>query len=70
MTAPATLMTDPILDDPPSPCIDVCRLDHGHACCIGCLRTLDEIARWSAMSPAEKRAVLAALPARRAARAG
>lgn len=34
--------------------------------CTGCLRTLDEIARWSAMSDAERRAVIAALPARRA----
>jgi predicted Fe-S protein YdhL (DUF1289 family) len=33
--------------------------------CEGCLRTLDEIAGWSAMSGAEKRAVLAQLPARR-----
>jgi len=32
--------------------------------CEGCLRTLDEIAGWSAMSDAEKRAVLAQLPAR------
>jgi predicted Fe-S protein YdhL (DUF1289 family) len=33
--------------------------------CEGCLRTLDEIAAWSAMSAEEKRAVLARLPARR-----
>jgi predicted Fe-S protein YdhL (DUF1289 family) len=33
--------------------------------CEGCLRTLDEIAGWSAMSDADKRAVLAQLPARR-----
>jgi predicted Fe-S protein YdhL (DUF1289 family) len=33
--------------------------------CEGCLRTLDEIAGWSAMSDAGKRAVLAQLPARR-----
>jgi len=33
--------------------------------CEGCSRTLDEIAAWSAMSDAEKRAVLAQLPARR-----
>jgi len=33
--------------------------------CEGCLRTLDEIAAWSAMSAQEKRAVLARLPARR-----
>jgi len=33
--------------------------------CEGCYRTLDEIAAWSAMSDAEKRAVLAQLPVRR-----
>jgi len=33
--------------------------------CEGSLRTLDEIAAWSALSDAEKRAVLAQLPARR-----
>jgi len=32
--------------------------------CRGCLRTLDEIARWGGMSDAERQAVLAALPAR------
>jgi hypothetical protein len=35
------------------------------ALCEGCLRTLDEIAAWSGLSPDEKRAVLARLPARR-----
>jgi predicted Fe-S protein YdhL (DUF1289 family) len=32
--------------------------------CDGCLRTLDEIAAWSAMSPDQKRAVIAQLPKR------
>ena len=32
--------------------------------CRSCRRTLDEIARWGAMSDAEREAVLAALPAR------
>jgi uncharacterized protein len=53
-------------DDPPSPCTDVCRLDAGYAYCIGCHRTIDEITRWTAMTSAEKRAVLDQLPARRA----
>jgi predicted Fe-S protein YdhL (DUF1289 family) len=39
-----------------SPCIKVCRIDvQGR--CFGCGRTLDEIARWSAMSLDERRAV-------------
>jgi hypothetical protein len=52
----------------PSPCIDVCRMDPATGLCEGCARTIDEIAAWSLMSEADKRAVWAALPARRMAR--
>ena len=48
-----------------SPCTRVCRIDGGSGVCAGCARTLDEIARWSAMSEAERRQVCARLPARR-----
>jgi predicted Fe-S protein YdhL (DUF1289 family) len=34
--------------------------------CIGCGRTVDEIARWAEMSPEERRAIMAVLPARKA----
>jgi hypothetical protein len=37
--------------------------------CVGCGRTLNEIARWSSMSEAERETVMAALPARQAGRA-
>jgi predicted Fe-S protein YdhL (DUF1289 family) len=50
-----------------SPCIDVCRIDAASGYCEGCRRSLEEIASWSAYGPAEKRAVLALLPARKAA---
>ena len=50
--------------DVASPCTDVCRMSPGTGLCEGCLRTLDEIAAWSAMSVEEKRAVLAQLPKR------
>ena len=50
-----------------SPCVEICQLDTGRGVCIGCGRTLDEIARWSDMSDGEREAVLAALPARRSA---
>ncbi len=33
--------------------------------CVGCGRTLDEIARWSEMTDAERDAVMAELPRRR-----
>lgn len=39
----------------PSPCISVCVMEAG--LCQGCWRTLDEIAAWSGMGDADKRAV-------------
>jgi predicted Fe-S protein YdhL (DUF1289 family) len=51
--------------DVPSPCINVCKMSPGSGLCEGCLRTLDEIAAWSTMSPEEKRAVLAQLAGRK-----
>lgn len=53
-------------DAPRSPCISVCRMDAASGWCEGCLRTIDEIAAWSLLDADEQRAVLAALPARRA----
>jgi len=50
--------------DVPSPCINVCKMNPLTQRCEGCFRTLDEIAAWSGMSPEEKRAVLASIPAR------
>lgn len=47
-----------------TPCIRLCRMAPETGLCIGCKRTLDEIMRWREMSPAERRAVMAALPAR------
>jgi len=52
-------------DEVASPCISVCELDPASGLCRGCLRTLDEIAAWSVLDANGKRAVLAALPARR-----
>jgi uncharacterized protein len=47
-----------------TPCINVCLLDDETGSCVGCGRTLAEIAAWATMSDAERRAVMAALPAR------
>ena len=49
---------------PLSPCIKVCSLDE-RGYCAGCLRTLAEIARWSAMSAAEQWQLVVALKRRR-----
>jgi len=40
----------------PSPCIQVCRIQHGE--CAGCKRTLDEIREWSIMSEYEQQKLL------------
>jgi uncharacterized protein len=61
---PSSNRTEPPV--PASPCINVCRMDASSGLCLGCARTLDEIARWGAASLAERRGVLAALPLRRA----
>jgi predicted Fe-S protein YdhL (DUF1289 family) len=52
---------------PESPCIKICTLDAA-GLCTGCLRTLDEIASWTAMTSAEQWQLLAALDERRKAR--
>jgi predicted Fe-S protein YdhL (DUF1289 family) len=52
-------------DNVPSPCISVCVLDAAGVLCVGCYRTLDEIAAWSVLDADAKRRVLATLPARR-----
>jgi predicted Fe-S protein YdhL (DUF1289 family) len=49
-----------------SPCTSVCRMDEASGLCVGCARTLDEIASWSVIDDDAKRAIVAALPARRA----
>jgi predicted Fe-S protein YdhL (DUF1289 family) len=38
---------------PVSPCLNVCVLDAGRTC-VGCQRTIDEIANWARMSAAEQ----------------
>jgi uncharacterized protein len=48
-----------------SPCIKVCQMDPVRGVCIGCCRTLDEIARWGGMSDQEHTTILEQLPVRR-----
>jgi hypothetical protein len=50
----------------PSPCTSVCRIDPATGLCEGCLRTLDEIAGWSAFDDDRKRHVWSELARRRA----
>ncbi len=48
-----------------SPCIKVCVIHPQAKLCVGCLRTGDEIAAWSRMTPEARRAVMAELPLRK-----
>jgi uncharacterized protein len=42
---------------PDAPCIAICSTSQGDAECKGCGRSFEEVQRWQALSPAEKRAV-------------
>jgi len=48
-----------------TPCIKVCVVDGQSGLCLGCFRTLPEIARWERFSDDERKTLMAALPARR-----
>jgi len=50
---------------PVSPCVGVCTLDPVSHYCIGCARTIAEIAEWPRLSVDQKRRVIALLPSRR-----
>ena len=47
-----------------TPCVKVCVVDPVSQLCIGCGRTVEEIGGWSAMTEAERLAVMAGLEAR------
>ncbi|WP_083918586.1 DUF1289 domain-containing protein [Woodsholea maritima] len=55
-------MTEPIW----SPCIQVCFVDPDKQICVGCFRTLEELGRWTKMSPAERERLRPVFDARRA----
>jgi predicted Fe-S protein YdhL (DUF1289 family) len=49
-----------------TPCIKVCTLDRSSGRCLGCGRTLSEIAHWTSMDELERLTIMRDLPARRA----
>lgn len=57
------------MDPPPepiaTPCVQVCIVDGESGLCLGCCRTLPEIAAWTRFSAPERRAIMAELPGRR-----
>ena len=48
-----------------SPCINICVMDRREDLCVGCHRSLQEIASWGMMSAAERTAVMKQLPDRK-----
>jgi predicted Fe-S protein YdhL (DUF1289 family) len=50
--------------DPLTPCIGICAVDHSEKFCVGCKRSLKEIANWWRYSVEEKMEVLAELKVR------
>jgi predicted Fe-S protein YdhL (DUF1289 family) len=48
-----------------TPCINICILDQTTGLCLGCARTLDEIARWASFSDSERSRIMAELPMRK-----
>ena len=49
-----------------TPCIKVCVLDGDSGLCLGCFRTLSEIAEWGRLDEAERLRLMTELPSRRA----
>jgi uncharacterized protein len=47
-----------------TPCVAVCAIDPKTGLCLGCGRTLPEIARWPRLERAERIAIMASLAAR------
>lgn len=48
-----------------SPCVRLCQIDQASGLCTGCLRSLDEIARWGGMTESERQAIMNRLPERK-----
>jgi len=48
-----------------SPCIKICVIHPEERLCVGCYRSIEEIATWSRLTPDERSAIMADLDARR-----
>jgi uncharacterized protein len=48
-----------------TPCVQVCAIDDDSGLCLGCFRSMAEIAGWVRLTDGQRDAVLAELPARR-----
>ena len=50
---------------PTTPCVAVCQIDPNNGLCLGCYRTLKEIAQWGKFSEPQRQALLSDLQRRR-----
>jgi uncharacterized protein len=48
-----------------TPCVKVCIVDGESGLCLGCYRTVPEVARWAALADVQREAIMAELPSRR-----
>lgn len=48
-----------------TPCVKVCIVDGESGLCLGCFRSLEEIASWARLEEARRLEVMAELPARK-----
>ena len=58
-------MTQFVTQTVASPCINVCRMDDEGDFCLGCFRTIEEIAVWSRAPDERRLTILAAVERRR-----
>jgi uncharacterized protein len=49
-----------------TPCIKICVVDPQSGLCLGCHRTLNEIAAWTSLGDAERARIMSELPGRAA----
>lgn len=58
--------SSPILPHAPhSPCVNICVIHPQEGICVGCYRTLAEIAQWSTLSAEDRSRIMDDLPARK-----
>jgi predicted Fe-S protein YdhL (DUF1289 family) len=52
-------------DEVDSPCVQLCVMHPTAELCMGCFRTVDEIANWSGMDPDKRKSLMVDLPNRK-----
>lgn len=53
------------MSEVPSPCVAVCQIDRESGFCLGCWRTIEEIAGWAGYDDGRRRAIVSELHERR-----